>query len=215
MLGVSLINGGQSRSPLRAGDEERGRIRRLAPHGGSGHAGLAHRSERGAARGPWPRPRCALNATRPTPCASCTPGAASPAAERQLLGAKTVAWAPRCMCACAAPWLQCRLRAKPWAAPFWTTPPPAPDWSACRDHTLPWFAQRAQQPELALWRLSLPATAPVLALPAGRPAAGGMAWCPALGSRPRQCGRCPAAPLPRRWAVVLLFCSCQRLSRKR
>jgi len=42
----------------------------------------------------------------------------------------------------------------------------APDWSACRDHTLPWFAQRAQQPDLALWRLSLPATAPVLALPA-------------------------------------------------
>ena len=42
----------------------------------------------------------------------------------------------------------------------------APDWSACRDHTLPWFAQRAQQPELALWRLSLPATAPVLPLPA-------------------------------------------------
>ncbi|WP_374671895.1 glycolate oxidase subunit GlcE [Acidovorax temperans] len=40
------------------------------------------------------------------------------------------------------------------------------DWSACRDHTLPWFAQRAQQPDLALWRLSLPATAPVLALPA-------------------------------------------------
>ncbi len=31
---------------------------------------------------------------------------------------------------------------------------------------LPWFAQRAQQPDLALWRLSLPATAPVLALPA-------------------------------------------------
>ena len=42
----------------------------------------------------------------------------------------------------------------------------APDWSACRDHTLPWFTQRAQQPDLALWRLSLPATAPVLALPA-------------------------------------------------
>ena len=37
----------------------------------------------------------------------------------------------------------------------------APDWSACRDHTLPWFVQRTQQPDLALWRLSLPATAPV------------------------------------------------------
>ena len=42
----------------------------------------------------------------------------------------------------------------------------APDWSACRDHTLPWFVQRTQQPDLALWRLSLPATAPVLPLPA-------------------------------------------------
>lgn len=47
-----------------------------------------------------------------------------------------------------------------------TTPNNALDWSACRDHTLPWFVQRAQQPELALWRLSLPATAPVLPLPA-------------------------------------------------
>ena len=47
-----------------------------------------------------------------------------------------------------------------------TTPNNALDWSACRDHTLPWFAQRAQQPDLALWRLSLPATAPVLPLPA-------------------------------------------------
>ena len=42
----------------------------------------------------------------------------------------------------------------------------APDWAACRDHTLPWFAARAQQPGHALWRLSLPATAPVLTLPA-------------------------------------------------
>ena len=47
-----------------------------------------------------------------------------------------------------------------------TAPNNALDWSACRDHTLPWFAQRAQHPDLALWRLSLPATAPVLALPA-------------------------------------------------
>lgn len=46
----------------------------------------------------------------------------------------------------------------------------AGDWEACRDHTLPWFADRAQQPknqELALWRLSVPQTAPVLALPQG------------------------------------------------
>ena len=43
----------------------------------------------------------------------------------------------------------------------------APDWSACRDQRLPWFSDRAARPDLALWRLSLPATAPVLSLPAG------------------------------------------------
>lgn len=43
----------------------------------------------------------------------------------------------------------------------------APDWAACRDQTLPWFADRAQRPDHALWRLSVPATAPVLTLPAG------------------------------------------------
>ncbi|MBP8206036.1 MAG: glycolate oxidase subunit GlcE, partial [Giesbergeria sp.] len=39
--------------------------------------------------------------------------------------------------------------------------------AACREQQLPWFAARAQQPGLDVWRLSLPATAPVLALPAG------------------------------------------------
>ena len=43
----------------------------------------------------------------------------------------------------------------------------APDWAACRDQTLPWFSDRANQPGDALWRLSVPATAPVLALPGG------------------------------------------------
>lgn len=43
----------------------------------------------------------------------------------------------------------------------------APDWNACRDHTLPWFTDRAARPGDALWRLSVPATAPVLGLPAG------------------------------------------------
>ena len=42
----------------------------------------------------------------------------------------------------------------------------APDWAACREQTLPWFADRAQRPDHALWRLSLPPTAPVLTLPA-------------------------------------------------
>jgi len=46
----------------------------------------------------------------------------------------------------------------------------APDWLACREQTLPWFAARRARPGQALWRLSLPATAPVLALPAGAPA---------------------------------------------
>ncbi|TXT35528.1 MAG: glycolate oxidase FAD binding subunit [Comamonadaceae bacterium] len=40
------------------------------------------------------------------------------------------------------------------------------DWAACRDQTLPFFTQPAQATEpLALWRLSLPQTAPVLHLP--------------------------------------------------
>jgi len=38
-----------------------------------------------------------------------------------------------------------------------------PDWDACRDQTLPFFKPPA--PDLGLWRLSLPATAPALALP--------------------------------------------------
>ena len=42
-------------------------------------------------------------------------------------------------------------------------------WDGCREQQLPWFAERAQvpQPGLDLWRLSVPATAPVLSLPAG------------------------------------------------
>ncbi|WOI46530.1 glycolate oxidase subunit GlcE [Acidovorax sp. BLS4] len=43
----------------------------------------------------------------------------------------------------------------------------APAWQACREQTLPWFAARAERPDLALWRLSVPAAAPMLALPAG------------------------------------------------
>lgn len=39
------------------------------------------------------------------------------------------------------------------------------DWQACRDQRLPWFTARAA--DHALWRLSVPQTAPVLALPAG------------------------------------------------
>lgn len=39
----------------------------------------------------------------------------------------------------------------------------APDWAACRDQTLPFFLPPS--PDLCLWRLSLPQTAPVLELP--------------------------------------------------
>jgi glycolate oxidase FAD binding subunit len=39
----------------------------------------------------------------------------------------------------------------------------APDWQACRDLRLPFF--RAASPDLGLWRLSLPQTAPALDLP--------------------------------------------------
>lgn len=45
-------------------------------------------------------------------------------------------------------------------------PDAAADWDACRDQTLPWFTAGVQA-GLDLWRLSLPATAPVLALPGG------------------------------------------------
>ena len=40
----------------------------------------------------------------------------------------------------------------------------APDWVACRDQSLPFFAT-APSPDLCLWRLSVPQTAPVLDLP--------------------------------------------------
>ncbi len=41
----------------------------------------------------------------------------------------------------------------------------AADWVACKEQQLPWFRQRAA--DHVLWRLSVPQTAPALALPAG------------------------------------------------
>ncbi len=41
----------------------------------------------------------------------------------------------------------------------------AKDWAACADQRLPFFTQNASHAELALWRLSVPQTAPVLVLP--------------------------------------------------
>ena len=53
------------------------------------------------------------------------------------------------------------------------------DWQACRDQQLPWFADMPA--DHSLWRLSLPQTAPVLALPPGVAAPlvewhGGLRW---------------------------------------
>jgi glycolate oxidase FAD binding subunit len=64
----------------------------------------------------------------------------------------------------------------------------AADWDACRDQRLPWFAGR--DPALGLWRLSVPQTAPVLALPVGVAAPlvewhGGQRWVQAAGGQAR------------------------------
>lgn len=61
-----------------------------------------------------------------------------------------------------------------------------PDWAACRDQTLPFF--HAPSPELCLWRLSLPQTAPVLELPFAQliewQGAQRWLWAPALAATP-------------------------------
>ena len=53
-----------------------------------------------------------------------------------------------------------------------------PDWALCRDQRLPFFAD-ARAPELALWRLSVAPTAPVLDLPWPQLVEwqGGLRWC--------------------------------------
>ena len=63
----------------------------------------------------------------------------------------------------------------------------AVDWAACREQQLPWFTQRAA--DHCLWRLSVPQTAPELALPADIAAPlvewhGGLRWVQA----PRSAG---------------------------
>lgn len=40
-----------------------------------------------------------------------------------------------------------------------------PDWAACRDQALPFFVAGPSSPDLCLWRLSVPQTAPVIDLP--------------------------------------------------
>ena len=54
-----------------------------------------------------------------------------------------------------------------------------PDWSLCRSQTLPFF-KRPSDTTLALWRLSLPQTAPALALPHAQPYAQLIEWHGAL-----------------------------------
>ena len=66
------------------------------------------------------------------------------------------------------------------------------DWTACRDQRLPWFLDAHGEKDL--WRLSVPQTAPVLALP-GSPLVewhGGLRWyhaAPAEGARLREAAR--------------------------
>ena len=68
------------------------------------------------------------------------------------------------------------------------------DWIACRDQRLPWFSQQAEPDARDLWRLSVPQTAPVLAL-SGSPLVewhGGQRWyhaAPADGDRLREAAR--------------------------
>ena len=52
-----------------------------------------------------------------------------------------------------------------------------PDWQACRDQTMPFFS--APAPELGLWRLSVPQTAPALPVPYAQFIEwhGGLRWC--------------------------------------
>ena len=42
----------------------------------------------------------------------------------------------------------------------------AQDWAMCRDQALPFFTEHSASKDMALWRLSVPQTAPVLKLPA-------------------------------------------------
>jgi len=41
----------------------------------------------------------------------------------------------------------------------------AKDWALCRDQALPFFTNDSNEPDMALWRLSVPQTAPVLKFP--------------------------------------------------
>jgi len=63
----------------------------------------------------------------------------------------------------AVPRMSTDVKAAGGAASVMDTTQASIDWSACRDQSLPFFTSAA--PDLALWRLSVPPTAPVLSLP--------------------------------------------------
>lgn len=65
--------------------------------------------------------------------------------------------------AAATPHLMAELRGAGGEAVLMDNAQAGPDWQACCDQTLAFFS--APAPELCLWRLSLPATAPALGLP--------------------------------------------------
>jgi glycolate oxidase FAD binding subunit len=72
-----------------------------------------------------------------------------------------------CLCACVAPWQRWRPRATDACELPGTRMDNAqarPDWALCRDQRLPFFME-PPAPDCALWRLSVPQTAPVLEVP--------------------------------------------------
>ena len=98
----------------------------------------------------------------------------------------------------------CRLRARAWEAPFWTTPPPRQTGlpaattpcpglpSAPSSPTWPCGACRCPPPRRC-WRCLQP------------PSRWWNGMVPCAGCRPPPVRAMPCAPLPRRWVVVLLF----------
>jgi glycolate oxidase FAD binding subunit len=166
MLGVSIING--RGEPLTFGGQV---MKNVAGYDVSrlmaGSWGSWGSSPTSASRScPWrpPRPRWPLNAARPRRCDRLHAWGGQP------LPLNASCWVEdggaarlyvRLRGAVAAVEAACRSM----GGERWTRASVPADWQDCREQRLPWFAQRA--PQLALWRLSLPQTAPVLALPPG------------------------------------------------
>lgn len=82
-----------------------------------------------------------------------------PAADYLFVRLRGAAAAVQAAC----PRLMADVQAADGAAVAMDNAQAAADWDACRDQTLPFFKPPA--PELGLWRLSVPQTAPALALP--------------------------------------------------